>query len=207
MEGAEDFDVVKSASAITVQVKKNEGSISLGNAKAHQALENFWTLSCNESSRQIDFHYLTTSTIAIEQDANFDGLPGIEAWRVAQTSTEIAATIRAYLVTKLGAKSPLRKFLETATPSDVQDRLIRRFYWLPNQPDIEVVKRSVDDRITGLLADQQRSASLATNVRKFLEARFWELVCESSLTSRCLTRGALLRANRVRHDFVPSSTN
>ncbi|WP_447962451.1 hypothetical protein [Nitrospira sp. Ecomares 2.1] len=93
LEGAEDFDVVKSASAITVQFKKNEGSISLGNAKAHQALENFWTLSYNESSRQIDFHYLTTSTIAIEQDANFDGLPGIEAWRVAQTSTEIVTTI------------------------------------------------------------------------------------------------------------------
>jgi hypothetical protein len=193
LEGAEDFDIVRSDSAITVQVKKNEGSISLGNAKAHLALENFWTLSCNDTSRKIDFHYLTTSLIAMEQDANFDGLPGIEAWRVAQTSTEIATTVRAYLVTKLGAQSPLRAFLETATPGVVQNRLIQRFYWFTNQPDIEVVKRSVDDHITVLLADKRRSVSLTTNVRKYLEARFWELVCESSPASRCLTRGDLLQ--------------
>jgi hypothetical protein len=193
LEGAEDFDVLRSDSAITVQVKKNVGTISLGTAKAHEALENFWTLSCNETSRQIDFHYLTTSPIAKEQDANFDGLPGIEAWHVAQTNTEIATTVRAYLLTKLGAQSPLRTFLETATPDVVQDRLIRRFSWLTNQPDLEVIKRSVDDRITVLLEGQRRSVDLTTNVRKYLEARFWEVVIKPSLASRCLTRGDLLR--------------
>lgn len=193
LEGAEDFDVVRSDSAITVQIKKNAGSISLGTAKAHEALENFWALFCNEPNRQIDFHYLTTSHIAMEQDANFDGLPGIVAWRAAQTSTEIATTVKAYLLTKLDAQSPLRKFLETATSDVIQDRLIRRFYWFTDQPDLEVIKRSVDDRISVLLEGQKRSVSLTTNVRKYIEARFWEVVIQPSLASRCLTRGDLLR--------------
>lgn len=193
LEGAEDFDVVRPDSARTVQVKKNAGSISLGTAKAHDALENFWTLSCNETSRQVDFHYLTTSPIAKEQDANFDGLSGIDAWRVARTNTEIATTVRAYLVTKLGAQSPLRAFLESATPEAVQDRLIQRFYWFTNQPELEDIKRSVDDRITVLLEGQGRSVDLTPNVRKFLEARFWEVIIEPSPEKRCLTKGGLLQ--------------
>ena len=81
LEGAEDFDIVKSDSAIAVQVKKHAASISLGTAKAHEALENFWILSCKAPTQKINFHYLTTSTIAMEQDTSFDGLKGIETWR------------------------------------------------------------------------------------------------------------------------------
>ncbi|GKS65964.1 hypothetical protein YTPLAS72_32680 [Nitrospira sp.] len=39
LEGAEDFDIVQSDIAITVQVKKHATSISLGAGKAHEALE------------------------------------------------------------------------------------------------------------------------------------------------------------------------
>jgi hypothetical protein len=62
LEGAEDFDFVKPDAAITTQVKRNTGTISLGTAKAHMALENLWALSCQDTHRQIDFHYLTTSS-------------------------------------------------------------------------------------------------------------------------------------------------
>ena len=71
-----------------------------------QALENFWTLSCQDVHRQIDFHYLTTSSIAMEQDANFGGVKGIEVWRAAQTNPELAIEVARYLVTKLDASSP-----------------------------------------------------------------------------------------------------
>lgn len=79
LEGAEDFEVVKSDTAITVQVKKHAASISLGTAKALEALENFWSLCRKAPARRINFHYLTTSNIATEQNASFDGLKGIEA--------------------------------------------------------------------------------------------------------------------------------
>lgn len=192
LEGAEDFDIVKVNSAITVQVKKNAGSISLGNAKAHEALENFWTLSCKEPSRRIDFHYLTTSSIAMEQDASFDGLKGIEAWRAAQTNPELAAKVATYLKENLPTTSSLRTFLLAATPDDIQQRLFRRFYWLTDQPEIEAVKRSVNNRIVVLLSSLGRAVSLSSNVQKYLESHFWEIVLESSASSRCLTLGDLL---------------
>ena len=193
IEGAEDFDVVRTDAAIAVQVKRNTGTISLGTAKAHVALENFWSLSCQEVNRQIDFHYLTSSSIAMEQDAKFGGAKGIEVWRAAQSNPELANEVARYLIAKLNVSSPLRAFLTSATAELVQERLIRRFCWLTNQPDLDVVKRSVDDRIAVLLNDQQRSLVLIPNVRKYLESRFWELVIEPSSARRCLTRGELLR--------------
>jgi hypothetical protein len=193
LEGAEDFDFVRTDGAIAVQVKRNTGTISLGTAKAHVALENFWTMSCQDLHRQIDFHYLTTSSIAMEQDANFGGTKGIEVWRAAQTNPELANEVARYLVAKLDVSSPLRTFLTSATTELVQERLIRRFHWLTNQPDLDMVKRSVDDRIAVLLNDQRRSLALIPNVRKYLESRFWELVLEPSSARRCLTRGELLR--------------
>ncbi|MEP6635119.1 MAG: hypothetical protein ABJB97_00235 [Acidobacteriota bacterium] len=193
LEGAEDFDIVKSDSAIAVQVKKHAGSISLGTAKAHEALENFWELCCKDVTRQINFHYLTTSTVAMEQDASFDGLKGIQAWRAAQTNTELAAKIAEYLKEKLPTTSSLRAYLAGSSPETVQQRLIRRFYWLTEQPDLAVVKRSVNDRICVLLGNMGRSVSLSSNVQKYLESHFWEAVVQSSPTERCLTRGELLR--------------
>lgn len=193
LEGAEDFDIVSPRNATTVQVKKHLDSISLGNAKAHEALENYWKLSCQESTRRIDFHYLTTSPIAMEKDACFGGLHGIEAWRVARTNCDIATKVTAYLTAKLKAKSQLRAFLQNATPTEIQERLFQRFYWLTSQPNLEVLKRSVDNRIAVLLERQRHSVNLIPNVRKYLESRFWEVVLEILPASRCLTRGDLLQ--------------
>ena len=193
LEGAEDFDIVKPGGAIAVQVKKHAASISLGTAKAHEALENFWSLSCKDPTRTIDFHYLTTSTIATEQDADFDGLNGIEVWRAAQTNPEMAAKVAAYLREKIPPASSLKYFLATAIPETTQERLIKRFHWLTNQPDIEAVKRSVNDRICSLLGNMRRSISLCSNVEKYLESYFWETVVKTSPTERRLTHGELLR--------------
>ena len=194
LEGAEDFDVVGPEAATAVQVKRNIGTISLGTAKAHTALENFWTLSSQEAHRQIDFHYLTSSSIAKEKDSNFDGgLKGIEVWRAAQTNPDLAIQVSMYLVTKLEASSPLRLFLSSSTPQLVQERLIKRFHWITDQQDLDSLKRSVDDRITVLLGEQHRPLALVPNVRKYLESRFWEILLEPLSARRCLTRAELLR--------------
>ena len=96
LEGAEDFDIVKSDAATTVQVKHDTGTISLGTAKAREALENFWTLSCKEIHRKIDFHFLTTSSVAKEQDGDFGGAKGIELWVAAQTNPDLAIVHATY---------------------------------------------------------------------------------------------------------------
>jgi hypothetical protein len=193
LEGAEDFDVVRNEGGITVQVKHTAGSISLGSYKAHTALENFWTLSCQTLHRRIEFHYLTTSSIAMEQDACFGGATGIRVWRSAQTNPDLAAEVSKYLIAKLEASSPLRTFLISATPDLVQARLIQRFHWLTDQPDVDVVKRSVENRIAVLLYDKRLPLALVPNVQKYLESRFWEILIEPSSARRCLNRGELLR--------------
>jgi len=193
LEGAEDFDVVRPDVATTVQVKQSVGTISLGTAKAREALENFWTLSCKEIHRKIDFHFLTTSSVAKEQDGDFGGAKGIELWVAAQTNPDLAIKVVEYLVKRLNASSPLGMFLSSASPQEVQERLIKRFHWCTNQPDLDGVKRSVDDHITVLLKDQRHSLALVPNVRKYLESRFWEIFLEPSSARRFLTRAELLR--------------
>jgi len=193
LEGAEDFDIIKSDAATTVQVKHNRGAISLGTAKARKALENFWTLSSQETHRKIDFHFLTTSPVAKEQGGDFGGAKGIELWLAAQTNPDLAIKVAKYLVKKLSANSPLRMFLRSARPEEVQGRLIKRFYWCTNQPDIDAVKRSVDNRIAVLLNARGCSSDQIPNVRMYLEARFWDVVIEPLASRRCLTRGDLLQ--------------
>ena len=161
--------------------------------KRTQRCENFWILSSKDVDRRIDFHYLTTSSIAMEHDAKFGGAKGIEAWRAAQTNSELAKDVADYLITKLDESSALRAFLTSATAEFVQNRLIRRFHWLTSKPDLEAVKKSVDDRIAIFLNEQRRSLALIPNVRKYLESRFWELILQESSAQRCLTLGDLLR--------------
>lgn len=193
LEGAEDFDVIRETGAVAVQVKHRSDSISLALKKVLDALEAFWALVLRDPARQVDFHYLTTSAIATEQDANFDGLSGIEAWRVARTSPDLTERLATYLAQKLDTQSPLRAFLASATTSQIQKRFIKRVHWLTNQPDIEVVRQSVDDRISVLLHDQHRSISLASSVQKFLWFRFWEVIVEKESAKRCLNFADLLR--------------
>ncbi len=193
LEGAEDFDISRTGDAIAVQVKDNTGTISLGTEKARTALDNFWELSCQEAGRPVNFHYLTTSSVAMERGASFGGLKGIDAWRAARTNLGLAKKMAEYLVSKLDSSSALRTFLDNSTPEIVQERLIQRFYWLTNQPDLETVKRSVNDRITVLLDKKSRSISLTSNVLKYLESRFWEIIVKQPSTQRCLTYAELLR--------------
>ena len=112
----------------------------------------------------------------MERGANFDGLKGIEAWRAAQTSPELAVKITEFLKEKLPTTSPLRAFLTGSTPETIQQRLIERFHWLTEQPDIAAVKRSVNVRICELLSNMKRSLFLSSCVQKYLESHFWEVV-------------------------------
>jgi hypothetical protein len=193
LEGAEDFDFVGHKVATTVQVKDNAGTISLGSAKARKALENFWTLSHQEVHRRIYFHYLTTSSVAKEQDGDFGGAKGIEVWRAAQTNSDLAIQVSRYLATKLDVSSPLGLFLNSSEPQLVQEHLIKRFHWLTDQQDLAAVKRSVTDRITILLSEQHHPLALVSNVQKNLESKFWEILLEPLSARRCLNRAELLR--------------
>lgn len=193
LEGAEDIDRVGPDAAIAVQVKDRADPISLGNAKTREAIENFWRLASASGGRVVTFHYLTTATVTRETDAAFDGLAGIEAWRAAQTNPDLAGQVRNYLRNKLDSTSPLRSFLESATIEEIQAMLIRRFQWFTEQPDADVVRGSVTQRLQVLLTEQERPVELASLIRDRLHARCWQIATNEDSSQRCLTREELVQ--------------
>lgn len=152
LECAEDFDVVKNENGVVGQVRNTIDPISLGNQKAIEAVENFWTLTTKES-RAVQYHYKTTSGVAKERGNHFAGESGISAWRAAQTNKNIVGMVAAYVASKLSNGCELKSFLESADIDEIQSRLFQRFHWFTDQPDLSAVKRSVDDRITELLSE------------------------------------------------------
>jgi len=197
LEGAEDFDIAQAESATSVQVKRRKDTISLAKKVVVDTLDEFWNTIERNPTRDISFHYLTTSTVATESDASFGGLAGIDAWRVAQSSPQMAGHLARYLVDKLKPTSPLRSFLSRSGEDEVQERFIRKVSWLTNQPDIREVIRNVDNRIASLLASRGRSISLTEKVRVHLLARVCELLFEEDADRRYLTVGELLQQVEV----------
>jgi len=204
LEGAEDLDKIVAGAATAEQVKHEAAGISLNNKRAHQVLENFWALSERETVRRVNFHYVTTASAATEQDARFGGIRGLEAWRVAQTNTETAEVIRLYLAPKLEATSLLRKFLETATPQQVQDRLIRRFHWFLEQPGLEEVKQSVDDRLVHRLNQANLPLIYVETVRNHLHTFACDVLVRPDSSKRRLNEADLLRQiEAATTEYVP----
>lgn len=207
LEGAEDLDRIASSGAIAGQVKHEAENLSLNNQRSHEALENFWTLSLRESTRRVDFHYITTASAALERDAQFEGVAGLEAWRIAQTNAEMAARIQAYLAPKLASTSALRAFLTSATSEQVQERLIRRVHWFLDQPGLDSVKQSVDDRLVVRFNQANVSLSYAGTVRDRLHAFACDVLVRPESARRRLGLADLLReidAATTEHVPVPA---
>ncbi|GMV29762.1 MAG: hypothetical protein AMXMBFR59_18870 [Rhodanobacteraceae bacterium] len=194
LEGAEDLDWVSPDAATTLQVKHEADSISLNTQRAHKVLESFWALVGRElPGRQVSYHYLSTARAALEQDATFGGHSGIDAWRIARTDLSMAATIGAYLVAKLDPKSPLRAFLSGASPQQMQDDLIRRFHWFLNQPGIQGVIESVEDRLSVRLSQNGGPLPDLQRVKDRLLGHVSEVILRPDLGRRRLTLGGLIR--------------
>lgn len=207
LEGAEDLDRIASGGAIAGQVKHEAENLSLNNRRSHEALENFWTLSLRESTRRVDFHYITTASAALERDAQFGGVAGLEAWRIAQTSLEMAARIQAYVAPKLASTSALKAFLASATSEQVQEQLIRRVHWFLDQPGLDAVKQSVDDRLVVRLNQTNVSLSYVGAVRDRLHAFACEVLVRPESAGRRLGLADLLReidAATTEHVPVPA---
>ena len=193
LEGAEDFDKVGADGATTTQIKNEAASISLNNQRAHEALENFWALSEREPNRRVDFHYIATADAATERDGDFGAICGIEVWRIARTNSAMAGVIQTYLTQKLSNASPLRAFLSSATPEQVQLKLIRRFHWFLNQPGIDEIRQSVDDRLTVRLSIMRYPLSYLERVRNHLYAFTWDTLVKPESKNRRLTAADLVR--------------
>ncbi len=191
LEGAEDIDHASDEGATTVQVKRTEESLSLNTARARDAIKNFWATTERAAGTAVRYHYLTTSAVAHERNADFFGMPGIDAWHKAAFDVRLAEALRAYLLEHLDAPDSLLTLLRTAATQDLQAKLFSRLHWLPNQPAVEVVKEAVTERLAERLGADGASPQNASRVRERLFAHCWEQILRPKVEERILTAASL----------------
>ena len=191
LEGAEDIDRTSAAGTTTIQVKRTQEPVSLNSIRAREAIRNFWATAERSPERQVKFVYLSTSGISLERDARFSGVPGVKAWASAAHDVELAEAIREQLLKCLESDQPIRKFLETATTSEMQERLLKRFTWLMEQPNVELVEEIVLDRIAAELQSLGQPKSAARSVKSALFEYCWKQVLKEGPAERKLDYCAL----------------
>lgn len=207
LEGAEDFDKASAVEAIAQQVKSEVDGISLNNQRALKALENFWILRTREAARTVAFHYISTAPAVVEQDAAFGGITGMSAWNVARGNADMAASLQKYLAPKLAEDSALRAFLEAEDAAAVQTHLFRPVHWFLNQPGLDGVQRSVEDRVVHRLHGAGIRLSYSAAVCDRLYSFVSDVVVRPESASRMLTAADLLRQIEVattEHVAVPA---
>lgn len=191
LEGAEDIDRVGASETTTVQVKQRQDSLSLNSESARDAIRNFWTTTTRSPERRISFVYLSTSDLALERNAQFGGLKGIQAWAKAEFDPVLADAVRNQLLASFEADEPIAEFLATAPVADLQAKLFSRFKWLMQQDNVEVVEQCVLERIVDLLLARQQPRSAAAVVKKALFEFCWKQVLKELPADRRLDRALL----------------
>ncbi|MGB5079625.1 MAG: hypothetical protein WBO23_02650, partial [Burkholderiales bacterium] len=197
-EGAEDFDRVSEEDALAIQVRLRQAKVSLGARACLEAIEHFWDLvGQDESTRTLRYSYLTTSEVAVEADADFGGIPGIEMWRIAASDPAASEQLRTYLLRKLAVGTSFHSFLTSAPVNDLQQRLFRRFEWLPGQPRTDAVQESVLERLANHAEASGLAAPELRKLRNNLLAFAWEQFTKPELSDRILTAELLSEQIRV----------
>src|SRR5688500_12147307 len=82
LEGAEDFDLVSSGHAETVQVKDTaaSGTVTLNSITVIKAIAHFWEHQINNPTHVVLFRFLTSSGRGMEQSNSFGGVRGLDHW-------------------------------------------------------------------------------------------------------------------------------
>jgi len=154
LEGAEDFDILKSDVAKAVQVKNTSGNITLQSDSVIDAIVNYWSLLKNNKNKteKIEFCFLTTSKITIEKSNIFKNEGGgLSSWqRCNEDSLELEKLIT-YIRTdeKYVQKLPsdFNYFLNNNSTNEIYNKIIKPIIWITNSNNIEEVKRAVERKL------------------------------------------------------------
>jgi hypothetical protein len=157
VEGAEDFDRLNQSSATVNQVKNFASPISLRSGCICDALRNYWITRHKNAGRTIRFRLITTATFSIEAGAPFGmAKPGLELWNeeAAGTITQHSQHLKDFLLsdesisTRLAESFPddipsLVEHIRLLSPESFRSEFLCAIQWLPQQPDVEVIREMV----------------------------------------------------------------
>ncbi len=195
LEGAEDFDRLTEAEAISTQVKDTPSQkITLRSKDVVAAINNYWTLQERNASKSIQFRFLTTSEITTEQ-GNPLGMSGVSLWNSirSQSAQSIEAelgALRDFLLT-LPLNDALKEFLKNSNLEDVHKELVCPIEWLANASDAVEVQQSIQNRLVEHGSKSDVSPDLCDKVLYSLCHKAWEVATRKS--GRFLSKAEWLR--------------
>ncbi len=161
VEGAEDFDTIDEASAISHQIKDLSSPISLRSECVKDALRNFWISKHKNPGRNIKFRLITTAPLSIESGKPFNvARPGLELWNEAgdRDLVEHSRGLQQFLITDQSVSEALAEaftpgipslvdHLSRLSPQEFHTEFIAPIRWLPHQPDVSAVREEVRLRL------------------------------------------------------------
>ena len=148
LEGAEDFDVINEATAITIQVKHTRKKLTLRAPIVVDALAGFLDTVRRNPLHQVRYRLLTTAVITIEKGSPFGkGTAGLALWESTQrTGDKKAARAIATFLSKGSIPAVLRTFLMRESDTSVVD-LIQAVSWDTGSRDLNFVEQAVTDHV------------------------------------------------------------
>lgn len=189
LEVAEDFATASVSALTAVQVKRTGTNITLNTQGVRDAIDAYVDLVERNPSRNVDLHYLTTSSVSKESD--WGGESGLELWRAAARSGDLTK-LRAYLT---GAKvsQRVKDFCAARDDNSLRADILKRIHWLTNNPNLEAVLKEFRERIIVVAHDEVglspfRAEGLANNLLSHVLLKS----VEPDRTKRVLTRADLI---------------
>jgi hypothetical protein len=211
LEGAEDIDRVRGLAAETIQVKDVKGNITLRSGDVIEAIDNAWAHQQRNPRHSIQFRFLTTSGIGIEQGASFgEGIGGLHLWRRTRLSNDEterqrgAQAIATFLLADGKVSAPVQAFLQTSSDAMIWQRLIAPIEWDTDAEEAPEVVHEIKDRLVVL----GETSGVTPDKAEDVAAHLYEIAYATATRQkdRYLTRADLLRVFHERtHLSLPAA--
>jgi len=140
LEVAKDYSVATDNALRAVEVKDTAAStVTIKSRNVLDTLESFVDLTERNPGREVQLHFLSTSSIASERDPEdrVNGEATLQYWRRAAAQGDVAPLKRALLRADLSQR--LRAYIEARDDDKLRTEFVRRIHWDCGQLGLESV--------------------------------------------------------------------
>jgi hypothetical protein len=192
LEIAEDYAIVARGALNAVQVKKTADSVTLNTPAVRDAISAFVRLTDLNRGRNVELHFLTTSTIGTEQKVadRPAGEAGLTYWRKAASGADVAP-LKEFL-TKADLPPEVAAFIAARDGDALRRDLLKRVHWDCEQPELSGVIRELEERLIVLGRDKFGLGTV--EARRLSDVLIYHVLKKSILENtadRVLTRADL----------------
>lgn len=149
IEVAEDYATIVNNVLHAVQIKdtKASGSITLRNPNVEKALLSFVDLTKQNQNLKVEMHFLSTSNITMEHRIadRPAGEKGLAYWTKAAAGADISP-LRSLLESDLYPRE-IQDYCKARSDTRLRSELLQRIHWDCGQPDIQLLRQELEDRL------------------------------------------------------------